>query len=263
MTIGIRHDIKGYAYAEFEDSDGRRCNMAESTTDGYLWLGHENDGPRMHLDQEKLRTLLPLLQHFESEAELGYPPDHGDARVHEPAHMFTSAEPANDRIRLDMQITGQPREVWHLTQAQARGVMLVLAMAINGASTTAEASPPPADPRPFGDSVALIKLDAKANPEQYERLINAVEEWKSTTQPLVAGTDIGGPDRTTRALMVPCDVCDGTGTLTPDGGHGQNGTDICSRCGGEGRILASSGESPRAAFDPATGGYVGDREGRR
>lgn len=52
-------------------------------------------------------------------------------------------------------------------------------------------------------------------------------------------------------LHVPCPICSGVGDMSTDDGHRQNDKDTCTSCGGLGQVLARTGETPAAAFDPA------------
>lgn len=89
---------RGFVKGTFTDRYGVECSIQESSlaTEGAIWLGVEDASPkqfvpngdpswrpfkvpesvhfttRMHLTQEQVRELLPLLQHF---AETGYLPN--------------------------------------------------------------------------------------------------------------------------------------------------------------------------------------------
>lgn len=62
---------RGFAIAEFKDQYGKRCTIQKSSLAflDCIWLGvHESD--RMHLTQEMVADLLPLLHHFVETGEL-------------------------------------------------------------------------------------------------------------------------------------------------------------------------------------------------
>lgn len=86
MKITLRQTQNGFLHGEFEDRYRQRCSIQESSAaDPCLWLGVDNTGPllagpggekeehilaRMHLTQEMVRDLLPLLQHFVEHGDL-------------------------------------------------------------------------------------------------------------------------------------------------------------------------------------------------
>jgi len=65
---------RGFARADFEDLYGSRCSIQESSlaTRYAIWLGVDEGSPyyetqegiRMHLSQEQVKALLPLLKRF-------------------------------------------------------------------------------------------------------------------------------------------------------------------------------------------------------
>jgi len=81
---------RGFGYAEFQDANNKECSIQESSAfredGGLLWLGINNANPqicvygegwkpypvnsevsfdtRMHLTQEQVAALIPVLQHF-------------------------------------------------------------------------------------------------------------------------------------------------------------------------------------------------------
>lgn len=75
---------KGPLYGEFEDRDGQKCSIQESTwqNEACIWLGMETPldsqdvsdrmHHRMHLTQTQVHALLPLLRHFARTGTLGY-----------------------------------------------------------------------------------------------------------------------------------------------------------------------------------------------
>lgn len=95
---------RGFALAEFSDANGKECSIQKSSAwreDGELiWLGINNANPqimardtpqggngwvpyevpdevsfntRMHLNQEQVAALIPILQHFVKTGELPDP----------------------------------------------------------------------------------------------------------------------------------------------------------------------------------------------
>jgi hypothetical protein len=87
---------RGFAYAEFKDGNDKECSIQKSSAwreDGELiWLGIDNANPqicvygkgwepypvpdcvsfdtRMHLTQEQVAALIPVLQHFVDTGDL-------------------------------------------------------------------------------------------------------------------------------------------------------------------------------------------------
>lgn len=51
-----------------------------------------------------------------------------------------------------------------------------------------------------------------------------------------------------RPITVPCPRCSGTGMDTHEDRHAGTIRDICRDCGGEGTVLARTGETPAAAY---------------
>ena len=69
---------RGFSYYKFQDYYRQPCSIQKSSLmdPECIWLGREIDGvvaDRMHLTQDMVRDLLPLLQHF---AETGELPNH-------------------------------------------------------------------------------------------------------------------------------------------------------------------------------------------
>lgn len=87
--------VRGFSYAEFKDSNGEVCTLQESSSnEPRIWLGAKevsvkylNNGwkeldipalvgedfvgnQRMHLNQEQVKNLLPILQYFAEHGEL-------------------------------------------------------------------------------------------------------------------------------------------------------------------------------------------------
>ena len=66
---------RGFRRVDFTDRYGAACSLQESSlaTEAAIWLGvNDPMASRMHLTQEQVAELLPLLQHF---AETGYLPE--------------------------------------------------------------------------------------------------------------------------------------------------------------------------------------------
>jgi hypothetical protein len=54
---------RGFAWANFRDTYGEPCSLQESSLiSPHIWLGR--DQMRMHLSQEQVKELLPMLQAF-------------------------------------------------------------------------------------------------------------------------------------------------------------------------------------------------------
>jgi hypothetical protein len=90
MALTIGKTARGFARADFTDRYGEPCSiqMSSLATEAALWLGTEGrmvQGPpwteytppdnvsvksRMHLTQDMVKDLLPLLQHFAEYGEL-------------------------------------------------------------------------------------------------------------------------------------------------------------------------------------------------
>lgn len=69
----IKKTERGFARAEFVDLYGTNCSIQESSlaTEWAIWLGVDKEDPsRMHLSQEMVKKLLPLLEHFAEYGEL-------------------------------------------------------------------------------------------------------------------------------------------------------------------------------------------------
>jgi len=67
--MNIRYTQRGFALAEFTDRYNAACSIQNSSlaSEPCIWLGvHEVAGEpaRMHLTQEMVAALLPLLQRF-------------------------------------------------------------------------------------------------------------------------------------------------------------------------------------------------------
>lgn len=108
--IKIAPNFRGFLVGEFEDANGEKCSIQESSAccrdeeeGSYLWLGNDDANPmvmaydaprlgvnttettgwvpypvpkevlmhtRMHLSQRQVKELLPLLKHFAKHGEL-------------------------------------------------------------------------------------------------------------------------------------------------------------------------------------------------
>lgn len=75
FEITIQRTIRGFGYAEFEDTYEQKCSIQDSSVVPKLWLGVVNTGPnlkpsnqeimaRMHLSIQQVEALIPILQHF-------------------------------------------------------------------------------------------------------------------------------------------------------------------------------------------------------
>lgn len=66
MTKKLKLELteRGFAYADFYDLYNKGCSIQESSlaTDNAIWLGVYES--RMHLNQEQVAELLPLLERF-------------------------------------------------------------------------------------------------------------------------------------------------------------------------------------------------------
>lgn len=72
--LKLENTQRGFARADFDDLYGSHCSIQESSlaTDNAIWLGvHEGsaqydnkESSRMHLNQEQVASLLPLLERF-------------------------------------------------------------------------------------------------------------------------------------------------------------------------------------------------------
>lgn len=83
MTRNVQYQNteRGFARVDFDDRYGERCSLQKSSlaTEDAIWLGqneptlHKPTGSyscRMHLTQEDVRWLLPMLTHFAETGEL-------------------------------------------------------------------------------------------------------------------------------------------------------------------------------------------------
>lgn len=66
MIVKLHRDKLGFLYEEFVDQQEQICRIHESRlnkhNEKYIWLGVE--GCEMHLNQEQVAALIPLLQTF-------------------------------------------------------------------------------------------------------------------------------------------------------------------------------------------------------
>lgn len=90
MAINIEKTDRGFYRGEFEDRYGKKCSIQESSlaTEKAIWLGcNEGDHvdghclARMHLTQDMVADLIPLLDHFLYEGKLPHPPEMYEAWV--------------------------------------------------------------------------------------------------------------------------------------------------------------------------------------
>jgi len=93
--IPIKHTARGFALGEFTDRNGKACSIQKSSIadEDCIWLGCDEIGlielipgqgwtpvampthvhqanTRMHLNQEQVKALLPLLKRFVRKGEL-------------------------------------------------------------------------------------------------------------------------------------------------------------------------------------------------
>ena len=75
--LTIRRTDRNFAIAEFTDRSGSQCSIQESSlaTEAAIWLGVQKDfqgraATRMHLTEEMVADLLPLLHNFVASGEL-------------------------------------------------------------------------------------------------------------------------------------------------------------------------------------------------
>jgi len=88
----MKKTSRGFRIFSFKDRYGQDCSLQESSLaeEGAIWLGVDNTGPhingpdgtrnsqvsaRMHLTQEQVKELLPLLTYF---TEYGDLPESGE-----------------------------------------------------------------------------------------------------------------------------------------------------------------------------------------
>lgn len=67
----IKKTARGFAYVEFTDHYGEKCNIQKSSiaTEHCIWMGIA-DKDCMHLSMHQVRAILPLLQHFAETGEI-------------------------------------------------------------------------------------------------------------------------------------------------------------------------------------------------
>lgn len=70
MKIAMHPTVRGFLLGQFWDRYGELCSIQKSSlaTEDAIWLGV--DEHRMHLTQEQVAALLPLLQHFAETGDL-------------------------------------------------------------------------------------------------------------------------------------------------------------------------------------------------
>lgn len=70
MKLELKTTPRGFSYAEWIDSKGMACSVQESSSaeSDCIWLGLNDE--RMHLTQEQVAALLPLLCNFVVSGEL-------------------------------------------------------------------------------------------------------------------------------------------------------------------------------------------------
>jgi hypothetical protein len=83
-NVSSQNTSRGFARVEFDDLYGERCSIQKSSlaTADAIWLGQNAPTVdhvtgtamcRMHLSQDDVRWLLPMLQHFAETGELPSP----------------------------------------------------------------------------------------------------------------------------------------------------------------------------------------------
>jgi len=83
MKFKIQKTARGFPYAKFVDRYGQQCSIQISSLadDRCIWLGSDEEQKRhpvtgellttrMHLNQDDVRALLPLLERFVETGEL-------------------------------------------------------------------------------------------------------------------------------------------------------------------------------------------------
>lgn len=81
MPLELKPTNRGFLRGEFKDAYGEECSIQESSlaTEDCIWLGCDHEtvdpqgrpcGARMHLTQQMVADLLPLLHHFVETGEL-------------------------------------------------------------------------------------------------------------------------------------------------------------------------------------------------
>ena len=76
--LEIKTTERGFEYAEFVDRYGQKCSLQKSSlaTEDAIWFGVDVDlngeevNARMHLTQEMVEQLLPILSSFYSSGNL-------------------------------------------------------------------------------------------------------------------------------------------------------------------------------------------------
>lgn len=75
MVVKIKKNSRHFKYVSFEDLNGSKCSVQESSlaTDNAIWLGVDSPSSeyriekasvRMHLNQKQVKKLIPFLQKF-------------------------------------------------------------------------------------------------------------------------------------------------------------------------------------------------------
>lgn len=83
--IKFKKTLRGFVVGEFKDRYGADCSIQESSAaqGSFIWLGVDKadyiegseDLPRMHLSQEQVSELIPILQSFVETGLLPLPDD--------------------------------------------------------------------------------------------------------------------------------------------------------------------------------------------
>jgi hypothetical protein len=81
VEMEVKPTQRGFWRVEFTDRYGAECSLQKSSlaTEDAIWLGVDKpfmaESLRMHLTQDMVKELLPLLQHFAKTGELPAPED--------------------------------------------------------------------------------------------------------------------------------------------------------------------------------------------
>jgi hypothetical protein len=75
MPIAVKTTSRGFTIGEFKDRYGKPCSIQKSSlaSEPCIWLGVKEalgEPSRMHLTQQQVADLLPLLQHFVETGDL-------------------------------------------------------------------------------------------------------------------------------------------------------------------------------------------------
>lgn len=131
MPLEIKHTQRGFALGEFTDSYRQKCSLQKSSNiEDHIWLGVDVDlegkrvNQRMHLTQEMVASLLPLLQRFVETGEI-------DALSRTPPAPAAPVDGERERLAKQMQyvadtLTGGGSVKLHPEDARAIAALLHL-----------------------------------------------------------------------------------------------------------------------------------------